>query len=141
MKVIKTIGLTEDARRIREEVFVKEQGFSLEFDETDATASHLVFYEDGCPAAVCRYFPSEHPGEYILGRVAVLPPYRGKHLGKEILETAEQMILADGGTKITLSAQKRVKLFYEKNGYTAQGDEYLDEFCPHIHMSKILCSP
>lgn len=51
------------------------------------------------------------------------------------------MILADGGTKITLSAQKRVKLFYEKNGYTAQGDEYLDEFCPHIHMSKILCSP
>ena len=69
------------------------------------------------------------------------PPYRGKHLGKEILETAEQMILADGGTKITLSAQKRVKLFYEKNGYTAQGDEYLDEFCPRIHMSKILCSP
>ena len=29
---------------IREEVFMKEQGFHDEFDETDQTASHIVLY-------------------------------------------------------------------------------------------------
>lgn len=28
--------------------------------------------------------------------------------------------------------------FYEKNGFQAYGEEYLDEFCPHIHMEKRL---
>ena len=28
--------------------------------------------------------------------------------------------------------------FYEKLGYWASGEEYLDEYCPHIHMEKEL---
>ena len=34
--------LPQEARRIREEVFVREQGFENEFDETDQRAFHLV---------------------------------------------------------------------------------------------------
>ena len=44
-------SLTEDAKRIREEVFVEEQGFQQEFDETDSDAHHLVWYEAGEAAA------------------------------------------------------------------------------------------
>lgn len=40
--------------------------------------------------------------------------------------------------RLALSAQVRVRPFYEKLGYTASGDEYLDEYCPHIHMEKEL---
>ena len=40
-------GLSQDARIIRQEVFVEEQGFHHEFDETDQTAWHLVLYENG----------------------------------------------------------------------------------------------
>ena len=36
--------LPGDAVTIREEVFMKEQGFHDEFDETDRTAAHLVLY-------------------------------------------------------------------------------------------------
>ena len=36
--------LPDDAARIREEVFMKEQGFHDEFDSTDKTAAHIVLY-------------------------------------------------------------------------------------------------
>lgn len=37
---------------------------------------------------------------------------------------------------LELSAQVRVRPFYEALGYIASGDEYFDEGCPHIHMEK-----
>ena len=43
-----------------------------------------------------------------------------------------------GADKIVLSAQCRVRGFYEKCGYTAYGDIYLDEYCEHIRMEKNL---
>ena len=48
-------SLPEEARKIREEVFVREQGFQEEFDEIDGYAVHLVLFCDGTPAAVCRF--------------------------------------------------------------------------------------
>ena len=45
-------GLSQDARIIRQEVFVEEQGFHHEFDEIDSRAWHLVLYENG-QAAGC----------------------------------------------------------------------------------------
>ena len=48
--------LCDDAKKIRTEVFVNEQGFSVEFDEIDDVAVHIVGYDEGKPAAVCRYY-------------------------------------------------------------------------------------
>lgn len=132
--------LCGDAREIREEVFVREQGFQNEIDEIDERAVHLVFYDDcggGRPLAVCRYCV-EAPGVYHLGRVAVVKSARGKNMGSLVLGTAEELIAAEGGSKVILSAQTRVRGFYEKNGYTAVGEVYLDEECEHIRMEKNL---
>ena len=41
--------LHKDAVKIRKEVFMEEQGFHDEFDETDETAIHLVLYIDQVP--------------------------------------------------------------------------------------------
>lgn len=128
--------LCADARKIREDVFIKEQGFYNEFDEIDNYATHLVFYEDEYPMAVCRYYKGEREKEYMIGRVAIEKSYRGKKFGKWILEAAEENIRQEGGEIISLSAQIRVQLFYEKMGYVAFGEPYLDEFCLHIHMEK-----
>ena len=38
----------------------------------------------------------------------------------------------------SLSAQVQAKGFYKKLGYVQDGDEYLDEHCPHILMCKVL---
>lgn len=130
--------LTQDAIAIRREVFMMEQGFKEEFDVIDSQAVHLVYYGDDVPAAVCRYYPAELKGVFVLGRIAVRAAYRGKKLGKYLVEAAEHEIRKDGGTKIILSAQVRARAFYEKCGFLAVGDVYLDEDCPHIAMEKNL---
>ena len=63
--------LHKDAVKIRKEVFMEEQGFHDEFDETDGNAVHLVLYIDQIPAATCRFFSGQTQGEYIVGRIAV----------------------------------------------------------------------
>lgn len=128
--------LSLDAKKIREEVFIFEQGFQNEFDEIDNYATHLVFYEKNTPVAVCRYYKDKNA--YIVGRIAVLKAYRGNHFGQRILKVLEKNILSESGKKISLSAQVRVQSFYEKLGYVAKGEIYLDEHCPHIFMEKIL---
>lgn len=130
--------LSPDAKKIREEVFVSEQGFQNEFDEIDNYAIHIVFYEETMPVAVCRYYEDKEKNTYIIGRIAVLKAYRGNHLGHFILEVLEKNILSEGGKKITLSAQVQAQSFYSKYGYVAKGEAYMDENCPHICMEKIM---
>lgn len=130
--------LSLDAKKIREEVFVSEQGFQNEFDEIDNYAIHIVFYEKDMPVAVCRYYKDKEKNTYIIGRIAVLKAHRGKHLGQFILEVLEKNILSEGGKKISLSAQVQAQSFYSKYGYVVKGEVYMDENCPHICMEKIL---
>lgn len=130
--------LPQDARLIRTEVFIREQGFTDEFDETDDIAVHIVAYENSVPIAVCRVFHDEGKQAYLIGRIAVLKEMRGKHVGEKIVAAAEKYIKSKGGGYSMLSAQVRVKSFYSKQGYVEEGNVYLDEDCPHILMKKKL---
>lgn len=128
----------DDAKKIRTDVFVNEQGFKIEFDDTDNKAKHIVGYDDDKPVAVCRCFYDCDRKSYMVGRIAVIKECRGMHYGDEILSFAEQKIKEDGGKSISISAQLRVSVFYEKQGYKREGEEYYDEYCPHVLMTKIL---
>ena len=99
--------LCEDAKQIRTEVFVAEQGFETEFDDTDSKARHIVGYDGEKPVAVCRYFYDEEHKSYMIGRIAVIKECRGLHYGDKILSFAEQKIKQDGGKSVALSAQLR----------------------------------
>ena len=68
---------------IREAVFMKEQGFQNEFDDTDNTCWHLLLTVDGKAAGCARIFPDKGKMWHV-GRVAVLPEYRKLHLGSFI---------------------------------------------------------
>ncbi|MBQ2611190.1 GNAT family N-acetyltransferase [bacterium] len=132
----KFIGLNDDIIKIRTSVFVDEQGFKDEFDETDKTCSHIVLYDNEKPVATCRYFKD---GEnYHIGRVAIIKEYRGQRLGNKIMQITEAEIKNEGGQKIEVSAQVRVSDFYKKLGYNKVGNIYFDEYCEHIRMVKNL---
>lgn len=130
--------LCAEARKIREQVFVEEQGFENEFDEFDAQVPHAVLFMDGQAVATGRLLPGEQQGELVIGRVAVLQEYRGRHLGEQIMLALEEEARRAGGKKISLSAQCRASGFYQTLGYAERGAVYLDEFCPHILMEKVL---
>ncbi len=135
--VIKTFDyLPDDAKYIREEVFMREQGFENEFDEIDGIAVHIVVYDDDAPVAVCRVFAEN--GEYFLGRVAILKEYRGKGLGALLLSEADKKVRELGGKSISAHSQCRAKGFYAASGYAEVGEIDYDEGCPHIMMKKYL---
>lgn len=130
--------LPEEAVKIRETVFVEEQGFHDEFDEIDQYAEHMIVFDQDRPIAVCRFFQKDRSRkkDYIIGRIAVLKQYRGQKIGSFVLEAAEQEIIRMGGESISLHAQVKAKEFYQKSGYREYGEIDLDEDRPHIWMRK-----
>lgn len=128
--------LNQAAIMIRQKVFVEEQGFEDEFDDIDHQSLHLVIYENDNPIGCARMYQKDKT--MVLGRIAVLKEKRELHLGSYILELLEQKTKELGYDEVCLSAQVRAKSFYLKNGYMEYGDEYLDEYCPHIDMKKRL---
>lgn len=130
--------LPNDAKFIRETVFMNEQGFVNEFDEKDAIAKHLVLYDDtNRPIATCRFFPNKEGTVCFVGRIAVLKAFRQKSYGAVMLREVERQIKNTTDAKeIRLAAQVRAKEFYEKSGYATVGSVFLEEGCPHIWMYK-----
>lgn len=151
-KTVKALGETENkslefyvtkglennpcAAGIRQRVFVAEQGFVNEFDETDKNAFHGTLFVNGRAASTVRLF--EEDNGWHIGRIAVLPEFRKTGLGAETVKRAEELAREMKIEKLSLSAQLRVKEFYERLGYKAEGDVYYDECCPHILMTKTL---
>lgn len=137
------ISVCEDfpscARKIRETVFIEEQGFQNELDETDSIAVHIVLFDESdVPVATCRVFWNEAMNEYTLGRLAVIKEYRGKKIGSVVVHEAEKYVQKQGGTGIVLHAQCSAAGFYRKLGFTEFGEIENDEGCPHIWMRKSL---
>ena len=95
---------------IRKAVFMEEQGFQQEFDEIDDRAYHALILDGETPAAVGRLYTKDG-NTYIIGRIAVMPSYRGKHLGERVVTALEEQAKACGAASIALSAQCRVQAF------------------------------
>ena len=125
-----------DWHMIREEVFVKEQGFQNEFDDIDDFATHICIYEDGKALGCVRFYVEND--KMRIGRLAVLKQARKKHLGAYLLELAEREIKKSDDLEVYLDAQCRVAGFYEKQGYVICGEQHLDEHVPHVLMKKVL---
>lgn len=88
IKIAKGLANNADARLIRQQVFVEEQGFVNEFDDIDAKAYHAVIYTGGYPIATGRLF--DENGEAHIGRICVRKAYRGRDLGRMIVEALEK---------------------------------------------------
>ncbi|MCD7856808.1 MAG: GNAT family N-acetyltransferase [Clostridiales bacterium] len=129
--------LPPEAIQIRTAVFVEEQGFTEEFDGIDDIAQHFVVFDDRAAVATCRLF-ERAPHNYIVGRIAVMQPYRGNQIGANLLRTVERIVRGNKGRSVALHAQIAAQRFYEKQGYVAYGTVDYEEHCPHIWMRKNL---
>ncbi len=130
--------LPKESMNIRNTVFVEEQGFIDEFDDIDKISSHILLFDGNSAIATCRVFSGDAPGEYHIGRLAVIREYRGRGLGRKIIEEAERHILSLGGESASLHSQLQAKSFYEKCGYEPYGEIEYEQDCPHIGMRKKL---
>ena len=132
--------LGEDARRIRTEVFVQEQGIpvELEWDEADAGCVHAVAYNRlGQAVATGRLLPAEE-GVAKIGRMAVHRVLRGGGLGEQVLRALADEARRRGDRAIELHAQRTARSFYARLGFADQGEPYEEAGIPHITMTSAL---
>ena len=88
-----------------------------EFDEHDCDGTrYIVLLDDGYPIGTCRFYELT-PDSVTLGRVVVLPEYRGKKLGAKVVIEAEKWIKELGYKQIIIDSRTEVVGFYEKLGY------------------------
>ena len=137
MVFAKGIDALPQAVEIRKEIFMEEQGFVNEFDETDKTALQCVLFLDDEAAATGRMYPDkEHEKTAEIGRIAVKKKYRHMGLGSRVVTALEERAAKEGYERCVLAAQVRAKDFYRSVGYEAYGELFDDEGIPHTMMKK-----
>lgn len=127
--------LRQDAKLIRTQVFICEQGITEadEWDDQDLISQHFVIYDQDQPIATARLLENNS-----VGRVAVLKAYRGQGLGQMIMLEIISYAQKQRRSVLTLSSQVRAISFYKKLGFTVQGNSYDECGIPHIEMTMSL---
>ncbi len=119
---------------VRQSVFVVEQGvpLELEWDGLDAACTHLLAEDAaGRPIGCARLLPDGH-----VGRMAVLPSWRRRGVGRALLRAALVRAAAAGFTLVRLNAQVHALDFYRREGFEAVGDVFDDAGIPHRAMQR-----
>lgn len=126
----------EAIRRVREAVFVVEQTVpaDIEWDGLDADCIQALA-EDGNrePIGTGRLHPSGK-----LGRMAVMPPWRGRGVGTSIMNCLIDAAGEVGLEEVYLHAQTRVIGFYAGFGFAVEGEEFEEAGIPHRLMRRRL---
>ena len=123
-----------DALRLRAAVFVVEQACAyLDPDGRDLEPDtlHLWIRDDDVLAAYLRVI-REPDGTPRIGRVVTDPGRRGERLAGRLLEAA----LTDVSTDVVLSAQSHLTALYERHGFVADGEGFLDDGIPPTPMRR-----
>lgn len=117
---------------VRARVFIAEQGVpeQLEWDGKDAQALHLLAEtRDGVAIGTARLLPDGR-----LGRMAVLAGYRGRGVGRALLEQALQLARRQRLPAVTLHAQIQVVPFYQRFGFEPIGGVFMEAGISHQAM-------
>ena len=126
-------------RKIRTEVFIKEQGVppELEWDDIDRKAIHFIAFDGRNPIGCARLTEKGH-----FGRMAVLKEFRMQRWGSRLLRAIENHARNELKIKeIHANAQTKAIPFYQKNEFNIRGDFFEDAGIPHLEIHKAPGAP
>jgi predicted GNAT family N-acyltransferase len=120
--------------RIRRAVFVEEQqiGEKDEWDGEDAGSVHVLARLNRDPVGTGRLNPAGK-----IGRIAVYAGLRGRGVGTQILLRLLEEARRHGIREPYLHAQVQAVPFYEKFGFSREGDVFDEAGIPHVRMSLV----
>lgn len=132
----------DQGMEVRKLVFVDEQQVpqELEYDEYDrkADVTHFIIStQEGKVIGTAR-LRSYEVGNGKVQRVAILAEYRGTGAGAVLMEGVEKTAKEQGFNMLKLDAQLQARHFYERLGYQAKGEIFMDANIEHISMTKKL---
>jgi GNAT superfamily N-acetyltransferase len=124
--------------RLREEVLRRPLGLPLS-EEDLAGEEHQLHFGLFAPdedLVACVVAVRLSPTDARVRQMAVSPRHQRKGLGRRMIGKLEANLRARGFRKLVLNARTSAAGFYEKLGYAALGDEYVDTKGPHVRMTK-----
>ena len=138
MREARTRDEIDAALRLRHAVFCEEQGVDppADRDGRDDEAVHVVALDSGDVVGTFRLLIEN--GDARLGRMAVERACRGCGLGARLLEQADRSARDRGVRRIRLHAQTAARGVYDRAGYEAHGEPFLEEGIEHVTMEKAL---
>jgi len=137
--VVRIADWSRDAaalRDVRHAVFVVEQHVpeSLEWDGIDAQCVHALALDASGHVIGCgRLLPDGH-----IGRMAVRAPWRGRGVGRSILDLLIGLARQRGDARVVLNAQTQAMPFYARAGFVPSGPEFDEAGIPHRAMMLTL---
>lgn len=123
--------------KIRICVFVAEQGVpeSMEMDDRDSRCLHFLAFEADKAVGTAR-LDIGLLGK--VGRVAVLPEFRRKGIGTQLMHAVHDLARARGLSAVWCHAQLSALDFYHTLGYQQEGLTFLEAGIPHVTMRSYL---
>ena len=143
MEIIRAENTAQQAGAyyVRIQAMARKHHISLEqeFDEHDTPdTKYIVLIDDYLPVATCRLYPIDREN-IMLGRIVVLPEYRGKGIGRMAVASAEKWAKELGYKNAVLESREGKVGFYEKMGYTADYNHIVHgETFTCVHMEKAI---
>ena len=121
---------------VRAIVFMDEQriAYAEEIDGLDAGALQILGELAGEPVATARIRFLGDTAK--LERLAIRQAWRGQGLGDRLLEFMLTTARARGFRRFKLHGQTRLRAFYEKHGFRAEGAPFLEAGIPHILLRR-----
>lgn len=111
-------------RAVRDRVFVQEHGLpaGVEQDALDPLSEHVLARDaDGQPIGTGRLTPERR-----IGRMAVLPGWRGRGVGSALLDALLHAARQRGWREVALHAHDDAVGFYLRHGFAAAGGRFVE---------------
>ncbi|MGE5519152.1 MAG: GNAT family N-acetyltransferase [Candidatus Dadabacteria bacterium] len=124
---------------LRMEVLLNPIGIPQSYINEEKEASDILLgaFKDDELNGCCILSPAEK-SSIQLRQMAVRINLQKKGIGKSIISYAETIALEKGYRTLFLHARNNVLSFYEKCGYTIEGDIFYEVGIPHYKMQKII---
>ena len=140
VKPVFTLGADPAALKLREEVFILEQGYDYDKDDYDDRCWSLTLYLDETCVATGRLI-EEDPETYRIGRVAVKKELRHKKVGSYAMKFLMAKARELGARKAVVHAQVDKTPFYRQLGFKeVDGEIFLEDGTPHVTMVRSIVS-
>ena len=138
-RAVETDEEREQAFRVRNEVFVKEQGLfeSSDLDEFDSDALHIIAKLEKRVVGTVRVY-QEGPELWMGGRLAVLKEYRTGNVGSGLVKEAVRSVKSKGASCFLAFIQWKNVRYFKRLGWKPVGPMLLRHGVFHQKMEANL---